>query len=295
MSEASRHGQPGARVQPATDTPAQAPGTFATAVSLSKLDQAMEDASVALVQRKYFAVERICIEALRTAIVAEDFERAARICMPLMEARRLKRQLAIDAAHVEIVKDPVGEGMTIRPGCYVVCPPRVGAEARTIRQLADAAEVPVVVIAREPATRAGLCPIVGVGPITVRAFVTEPMPALVKAAPKARKKSKASAPTPMALPPAVFGPWAPPPIEWILAASEALGDAAIAMSTSPVAADRACELFARLQSCPDHEKLHQRLMEACELAAREPRKKKATAPLPPELDEFGEGSLSSED
>ncbi|MDP1663217.1 MAG: hypothetical protein Q8L55_14970, partial [Phycisphaerales bacterium] len=164
-----------------------------------------------------------------------------------------------------------------------------------IRQLADAAEVPIVVIAREPPTRAGLCPIVAVGPITVRAFITEPAPAVAKAAPKPRKGSKAAATVPVAQPPVAFGPWAPPPVEWILAASEALGDAALAMATSPVAADRACELFARLQSCPDHEKLHQRLMEACELASREPRKKKAGVPLPPELDEFGEGSLSSEE
>jgi len=295
VSEASRQRQPGPRAQPASDPPEEASGTPATAVSLSKIDQAMEDASVALVQRKYFAVERICSEALRTAIAAEDFERAARICMPLQEARRLKRQLAIDANHVEIVKDPVADGMTIRPGCYVVCPPRVGAEARTIRQLADAAEVPVVVIAREPATRAGLCPIVAVGPVTVRAFIAEPAPAVAKGAPRSRKGAKAAATPPVAQPPVTFGPWAPPPIEWVLAASEALGDAALALATSPVAADRACELFARLQSCPDHEKLHQRLMEACELAAREPRKKKSAAPLPPELDEFGEGSLSSEE
>ncbi len=81
----------------------------------------------------------------------------------------------------------------------------------------------------------------------------------------------------------------------MLAASEALGDAAIAQAAAPTAADRACELFARLQACPDHEKLHQRLMEACELASREPRKRKPVPQIPDELDELDEGSLSSED
>jgi hypothetical protein len=257
----------------------------------------MEDASVALVQRKYFTAERLSADALRSALSAEDFERAARICMPLQEARRLKRQLAVDAHRIDVVSEPVTEGMTLRPGCYIVCPPRVGAEARTIRQLADAAEVPVIVIAREPATRAGLCPVVAVGPITVRAFVNEPAPATPRPGSKARKGAKApAAPSQPAAPVSpVFGAWAPPPIEWVLAAAEALGDAAIAQSVAPVAADRAAELYARLQSCPDHEKLHQRLMEACEQAAREPRKRKPVPQAPSDFDEFGEGGLSSED
>lgn len=263
--------------------------------SAGRIDSIMEDASAALVQRKYFAVERLCTEALRASIAGEDFERAARICMPLLEARRLKRQLAIDSGRIEVLSEPVVEGMTIHPGCYIVCPPRVGAEARNIRQLADAAEIPVVVIAREPATRAGLCPVVAVGPVTVRAFVAEPAPATAKPAAKGRKGAKAAAATARSTPESIFGAWAPPPIEWVLAASEALGDAAIAQSVAPTAADRACELFARLQACPDHEKLHQRLMEACELAAREPRKRKQVPQVPDELDELEEGSLSSEE
>ena len=252
----------------------------------------MEDASIALARRKYFDAERLCVDALRTSIAAEDYERAARVCMPLLEARRLKRQLAIDSGRIVIVSDPVTESTELHPGCYIVCPPRVGAEARTIRQLADQAEVPVIVLAREPSTRAGLCPIVAVGPITVRAFVPEPPPAAP--APKPRKGAKATAPS-FAQPAGVFGLFAPPPIEWVLATCEALGDAAIAQSSGVTACDLVAELHARLQSCPDHEKLHQRLMEACELASREPRRRKPTPAAIPEFDEFGEGSLSSED
>jgi hypothetical protein len=251
----------------------------------------MEEASTALVQRKYFLAERLCAEALRSALAAEDFERAARICLPLQEARRLKRQSAVDAGHILAVCEPMQDPAAIKAGCYVICPPRVGAEARTLRQLADEAEVPIVVIAREPTTRAGLCPIVAVGPVTVRAFVPEPPQPAPRPVAKARKGAKPEV-APHAIGPAAA---APPPLEWILAACEALGDAAIAQAVSPAAADRAAELHARLQSIPDHEKLHQRLMEACEAAAREPKRRKPTPTIPVELDEFGVGSLSSED
>ena len=263
----------------------------------SRADQAMEDASVALVERKYFLAERLCADALRTAIAADDYERAGRICMPLLEARRLKRQQAIDAGRIVIINEPVTEGMEIKAGCYIVCPPRVGAEARTIRQMADQAEVPVIVIAREPATRAGLCPVVAVGPITVRAFVPEPPPVDPARPGKPRKGPKVPDPAPPSppSPSGVFGAFAPPPIEWVLSTCEALGDAAIAQAAATTASDLVNELHARLQSCPDHEKLHQRLVDACERAAREPRRRKPAPAAPAEFDEFGEGSFSSEE
>jgi len=252
----------------------------------------MEQASEALVHRRYFEAERLAAEALRSAVSAEDFERAARICMPLLEARRLKRQQAIDCGRVTLVNEPIPEGAPIKPGCYLVCPPRVGAEARAIRQAADAGQVPVLVIAREPATRAGLCPVVAVGPVTVRAMVPEP-PA--PPAPPPSKPKKNAKPLPEA-PRQIFGPWTPPTVEWFVAACEALGDAAIAQATAPLAADRVGELHARLQSCPDHEKLHQRLMEACERALHEPRKRKPAAPAADDFeDELDDGDLSSGD
>jgi len=249
----------------------------------------MEQASGALVARRYFEAERLAAEALRSALAAEDYERAARICMPLLEARRLKRQLAIDAGRVTLVTEPIPEGAPVKPGCYLVCPPRVGAEARAIRQAADASLVPVLVIAREPATRAGLCPVVAVGPVTVRAMIAEPP---LPPAPKPKRNAKPAAEPPRQ----IFGPWAPPPIEWFVAACEALGDAAIAQANAPLAADRVVELHARLQSCPDHEKLHQRLMEACEQALHEPRKRKPAAPAADEFeDDLDDGDLSSGD
>ncbi|MFT3686215.1 MAG: hypothetical protein QM783_15045 [Phycisphaerales bacterium] len=248
------------------DAPKGAEGAATGAVS--KLDQIMEEASSSLVQRDYFTAERLAADALRAALNAEDFERAARICMPLLEARRLKRQQAADAGRIVVVLESVQDPGEIKPGCYLFCPPRVGAEARAFRQMADDARVPVIVLAREPVTRSGLCPIVAVGPVTVRAMVAEPA-AGARPASKPKKPKTDTAPTP---PVSAFGAFVTPGIEWMLATCEALGDAAIEQSVSPSAADRAMELYARLQSVPDHEKLHQRLMEACEAAVREPRR-----------------------
>ena len=53
------------------------------------------------------------------------------------------------------------------------------------------------------------------------------------------------------------------PADWFIAASEALGDAAIA----PVAADDVEAFEARVAWVPDHEKLHQALARAASLRA----------------------------
>lgn len=242
----------------------------------------MERASAALSARKYFETERLAVEALNTAFLAHDFERMARVLLPLQEARRQKRDLALDAGKVHVVAEELPT--KIKPGCYLIVPPRVGLDGRQLRELADAAEVPVVVVVREPTTRAGLWPIVALGPVTVRTRVEPPGPdellgsAGASAKPKAKKaaggaKAKSTPPAPP--PGAVAGPieglpkGVLPAPRWFAQANEALGDAGIAavdMARTPDA--RVEELYLRLQAHPDHEKLHQRLMEACLEAAR---------------------------
>lgn len=61
------------------------------------IDQTMEKASQALADRDYFTCETICLEALAKAKEANDYERFARILMPLQEVRRMRRQCAEDA------------------------------------------------------------------------------------------------------------------------------------------------------------------------------------------------------
>lgn len=163
----------------------------------------MEQASIALVERRYFEAERLALTALRKAHVSRDYERMARIAMPLQEARRQKRDLAYDAAMAKpapapsattkvtkstakkvpeseagggvfVVTGEIPSGKALVPGCYLVSPPRVGLDGRMLRESADKREVPVIVTVREPESRDGLWPLVALGPVTIRTKVEPP-------------------------------------------------------------------------------------------------------------------------
>ncbi len=252
--------------------------TTASKQSGQKIDAMMEHASIALVQRDYFLAEQLAFECLRSAILAKDYQRAARVINPLQEARRMKRDLAVDAGRVVLISEPIGEQFVPEPGCYFFVPPRVGQEARVLRVRAEQACVPVIVIAREPRTSGGLCPVVSVGPVTARAYVQEPTPPPTSTKGKGNKQTKATTPkqastATLTAPPAqivnVFGTFITPDMPWILAACEALGDAAIEQVTSINCFQRVEALYLRLQAFPDHEKLHQRLRQACEESAHQ--------------------------
>lgn len=258
----------------------------------------MEQASDALVRRDYFAAERLAHSALRKAHAARDYERMARIILPLQEARRQKRDLAFDAAQrgaVFLIDADVPASKKLVEGCYLVAPPRVGADGRLLRESADRREVPTIITVREPTTRDGRWPLVALGPVTVRAKVDppKPPPACAAKSSAAKVKSKASAPTKAGArasakkgsvaaaieQPAIETSASSPPVagkptpEWFLAANEALGDAAIASvaeNLTPHA--RVDVLMELLETTPDHEKLHQRLADAAREAARTPVK-----------------------
>lgn len=233
------------------------------------IDALMEQASVALVKRDYFLVERLAGECLTKAIQAKDYARAARIINPLQEARRQKRDMAVDVGKITLMHEPMAETFVPSSGVYLFVPPRVGQEARTLRARADLAGVPVVVLAREPRTQQGQCPIVSVGSITLRAYIDEPVSAPVVIKGKGKSKTKATGAACAEPIVNVFGTFVVPEMSWILAAGEALGDAAIEQVTTTNCFQRVDELYLRLQSHPDHEKLHQRLREACEASAHE--------------------------
>lgn len=301
--------------------------------SRHKIDTLMEQASKALVHRRYFEAERLALQALRKAHALLDYERMARILLPLQEARRQKRDLAIDAcgaagsaesktgkgssrasaAGKKVTKKTGGRNLVLAPGvsvppgvfvvdgelpgpkglragCYLVSPPRVGVDGRTLRELADKHEVPIVVTVREPTTQAGLWPVVAVGPVTLRAKVPPPLVSSRRTGSHAGRgkdvakrssatKGKAAATKADRANTNARGEgagggesslFAPGP-EWFLAANEALGDAAIAaIPPTANARQRVQALMERLEAMPDHEKLHQALAEAAREAAHEP-------------------------
>lgn len=207
------------------------------------IDQVMEEAAQALTSGRYAEAERLSLEAFNEAHSAFDYERMARILLPLQEARRQRRQQAADVkkltrlASYSDLEALLTGAKPIHPGCYLIEPLLVAADGRELRERALADDVPVFVLVREPLTRLGQWPIVAVGPVTVRTRVAPP------------KK---------------------PDVSWVLRTGEELGDAALArIESTDSAATRVERLTELLAAIPDHEKIHQALMAACEAAHHE--------------------------
>ncbi len=231
----------------------------------------MEEASRALVARDYFGCERLGANALDRAFGLLDYDRMARVLLPLEEARRQKRDLAFDTRRVIVVGDQLPSTRSLVAGCYLICPPLVGVDGRNLRESADRRRVPAIVIVREPTTREGLWPLVAVGPVTIRAKVAPPAAPLPPRPRAPRRRAKAPSP-PESRRAGSAPPGEPVPSpEWFLAANEALGDAALA-EVNPAAhpETRIEALMLRLAAHPDHEKLHQALADACRAAVRDP-------------------------
>ncbi|MFA6045375.1 MAG: hypothetical protein WC718_10360 [Phycisphaerales bacterium] len=228
------------------------PRTSSNARSIPEL---MEEASQALLRTAYFEVETLCLKAMSRARTGADFDAMARITMPLQEARRQRRHEAIDAGHVIILRDLALPDGNAAPGCYLVEPPLVGVDARTVRDMLFRRKVPALVLAREPVTDRGLWPIVGVGfgqfqPVVVRVQVQPP---------------PGDTPTP----------------QWMLAAQEALGDAALLKIKPEWPADHRVEdVWDYFEAVPDHEKLSQAYVATCREAAAMPERSPARRRVP---------------
>ena len=206
-----------------------------------KIDELMEKASEALARMSYFEAERLAVKALNMAWQQRDYERMARILMPLQEARRLRYQIALDLAKITIIDEQlINEEFRIYPGCYLVRPPRVGAGARRLRLAAFNAEIPVAVVCREPDTILKLCPIVAISPgNSIRTQIDRPEDP------------------------------DDPDMAWFVGAMEALGDAAIEdMDTGKAVEKRLEYLLGCLDAIPEHERLHQALARTCREAAQ---------------------------
>ncbi len=229
-----------------------------TAAAANSIDHLMEKASAALVATHYFEAEALALKALERAASAGDFGRMARICLPLQEARRQKREQALDAGRTVIFHDLPHRTLPIEPGCYLLEPPLIGIEAADFRALCDRKKVPAMVLCREPLTSQGKWPIVGVSgtdreSLVIRVQVPPP-PGFEHSARNGE-----------------HGPRPGPPGSWFIATQEALGDAAIAKVNPKLPWDyRALDLLEYLRAVPDHEKLHQALMDACHHASRGP-------------------------
>jgi len=208
-------------------------------VKTTSINSLMTKAQLALSRNHWFEAERLCARALDMARGECDFNLMARIVLPLQEARRQRMQIAFDSKKLVILDTPTTEERQFEPKCYLVQPPLVGADARRMRLLALEREIPAMFLCREPKNQLGLCPVVAVGQITVRVRIDPP------------KK------------------WEKPDLAWYIEACEQLGDAAIeALDRDAEPARQVDALLERLDTVPDHEKLHQALAELCKEAAR---------------------------
>ncbi len=135
-----------------------------------QLEATMEEASAALAAGDYFECERLASEAMQSAFAREEWDLVARIAMPLQEARRQRRLMAIEADRVFVFeKDPPSGETLLESGCYVIVAPCVAADARRINEAALDQGVAVMALACEPKTQLGLLPVAVVGPTTIRA------------------------------------------------------------------------------------------------------------------------------
>jgi hypothetical protein len=226
-----------------------------TAAATAKIDDLMEIASEALAAGEYFKAERKALQAITAARAASDFERMGRITLPLQEARRQRFQIALETREVCIVDEPVAEDTRVKTGCYLVQPPSVGADARRMRFAGLQQETPVAIVCREPLTQLRLCPIVAVSPgVTVRTKVDPP------ADPEN------------------------PDLAWFAMAMDELGHWAIdTLDPELQPFKRVDALLEKLEAEPEHEGLHQALIEACRIAeqvegvAPPPKKRRGAA------------------
>lgn len=210
----------------------------------TKINMLMERACQALERTDYFECEKLAEEALILAHHIREYDLMARILMPLEEARRQKRLLAADAGVAGTVPEQPGAGFVLTPGCWLVEPPRVGADGRELQHRADEAKTPIILLTREPLTKLGRWPIVVIGVTTIRAYVEPP------------KKT--------------------PTVAWFLDAAEALGHAGIEdAQTRAVPETRVNALVEAVLTIRDDDALHQELARACLEAARNAQPKPA--------------------
>ncbi len=203
--------------------------------TLGVLDDALLNAKTALKSGDPFGASELASKALREARAKRSFETMAAILPVLRDARAAIRDLAINAKKIYRI-DAWSETDTPEPGLWLVEPPAVGADGRTVRDLALRERLPVLVIVREPETRDGRWPVVMIGPATTRAKVEPP---------------QNDKPNP----------------GWMLAALDAIAQSAIDSVDGSAPETRVNQLFDRLETIPEADAIYNELAKACVQAA----------------------------
>lgn len=197
-----------------------------------RIETLLRDAEDALKSGQPVPAERAASDALRMAFTARAYPLMERAIPILKQARSAKREAALRGPLTVITQRPGADDVpTPQAGCYLFRPPDcVGADGRSLRDVADEKGVPVAVVVHEPRTQLGEWPVVMIGPCTVRGRVA---------------------------------PVEEPDKAWFVEALESLGDAAIEdVEPDLPARVRVERLLDRLETVRDHAGLHDALLEA---------------------------------
>ena len=214
----------------------------------TNLDTVMEDASQKLADMQYLASEALCLRGLQIARESGNWTGYARVLLPLQECRRQRRMIAADTA-VQLGTNACWNDPAA--GCVAVTHPLDVETARKIAADAAAHGRHVEVLWCDNAPDAPTW--------TVKTFAGPDIACDVPAPPPGCVNQK--------LEPAVdeLGPAA---AHWFIAASEALGDAALEAVDAPRGSlERVEQLEAMVVAVNDHELLHQALGDAARAVA----------------------------
>ncbi len=231
----------GASRLPAADRRARGRTNMPVTGGHKKLDELREKALQALNKQAYFAAERHAFKGVGLAQSTKDFEYMASLVPLLRDARMGRLAQAMAIGRVTVVDEPVEENIAIEPGCYLVRPPQVGADARRLRLQALEQEISIAVVCVEPITQLRLLPVVAICPGTTLRTKIDP-PDDINA----------------------------PDLEWFAYALQELGDCGLeSVDPEKEAVKRVEALLDRLNALPEHERLHDALVEACLLVGKE--------------------------
>jgi hypothetical protein len=201
----------------------------------------MERASVALAKMDYLTCEALCLDALAAARRDGAWSDYARIVLPLQEARRQRRMIAADGkvrlGSASLEGGPADWLAAHAPMCLVLTHPHTADDATRLTQLAGQQRKYVEALFADNDIHAATW--------TMRSFAGPDVRCTLDAPPRES-----------------IDAWIASD-RWFLAASEALGDAALRSVTAPRGSvERALRLEQCLGAVTDHEILHQRLWDA---------------------------------
>jgi len=216
------------------------------------LDQIMETASEALVKMDYLKCESLCLQALGAARERGDWNYYARILLPLQEARRQRRIIAAEGevrlGTTELDADLRRRLVTLSAGSVVLTRPCAAEEAHAMMEhlRSQQAYVEVLFADNEASDSTWV----------LRSFAGPVVSCVVKSPPK-EWINRWLAPGDVAA-----TPGGKTPGDWVIDATESLGDAALKHADNTKGAARVEALEACLKVVTDHEIIHQRLAEA---------------------------------